>query len=196
MSNRSSLEGAAKRRFDRTGSRGTVTTMTPAPHLHPDVAHLASLLGRWVGHGDGQYPTIEPFAYTEELEFGHLGKPFLTMTQRSRSADDDRPLHTETGYLRPAGEPGLELVVAHPMGHVELSLGQVTVTSSGLEVHLTSAAVTATPTAKEVTALHRRLVLEFGGSTGPDSLTTTLHMAAVGQPLLPHLRSILRRVTP
>lgn len=41
--------------------------------IHPDVAVLAPLLGTWIGQGAGEYPTIHPFGYVEEVVFGPAG---------------------------------------------------------------------------------------------------------------------------
>src|SRR3954467_6285982 len=84
--------------------------------LHPGVAALAPLLGVWAGQGAGEYPTIAPFDYLEEVTFGHVGKPFLSYTQRTRAADDGRPMHAETGYLRVPSPGRGELGVAAPPG--------------------------------------------------------------------------------
>ena len=44
--------------------------------IHPDLAPMAFLLGRWEGAGIGGYPTIESFRFGQEIEIGNtLGKP-------------------------------------------------------------------------------------------------------------------------
>src|SRR5207244_4178958 len=124
--------------------------------LHPDVAPLAFLLGKWVGEGRGSYPTIKPFEYGEEVRFWQVGKPFLAYAQRTWALDDGRPLHAETGYWRPRPPGGVELVLAHPTGIVEVAEGTV----DRHRIRLQTSAIGRTSTAKEVTALGRTIEVD------------------------------------
>ncbi len=157
------------------------------PDLHPDLKALAPLLGVWAGQGRGEYPTITPFDYLEEVIFGHVGKPFLSYMQRTKALDDGRPLHGETGYLRAPSAGRAELVVAHPTGITEVDEGTLAVHGSTIEMDLASTAIGRTASAKEVSALRR--IVRFDG----DELTYTVHMGAVGQPLQLHLTATLHR---
>lgn len=168
----------------RFGDVETNSPPAPPPALHEAVAFLAPLLGTWRGGGDGEYPTVDDFSYTEEVVIGHAGKPVLLYSQRTRRPDGF-PLHAESGFVRPgAGAGDVEVVMAHPSGHVELSTG----TFDGRVLDVASVEVRGTPTAKEVREVHRRFVVDG------DTLTYDLAMAAVGQPLTHHLRATLRRV--
>jgi len=160
------------------------------PEVHPDLAPLAFLLGRWEGAGVGGYPTIESFHFGQELTFSHNGKPYLIYTSRSWLLDADgvpgRPLAMESGFWRPQPGGQVEVLLAHPSGITEIYLGEVT----GTKIEMVTDVVACTSSAKEVTA-GRRLY----GLVGPD-LAYAYDLAAVSQPLQPHLSAQLKRTAP
>lgn len=155
-----------------------------APPLHPEVEPLAFLLGTWLGEGRGEYPTIQPFAYGEEIRFSHVGKPFLAYTQRTWALEDERPLHSEMGYWRSKPEGAVELVLSHPTGIVEIETGMI----AGHDIELATVSLGLAPTAKQVDRLERSFHVEA------DLLRYELRMAAVDVPLTHHLSAELRRV--
>jgi uncharacterized protein YceH (UPF0502 family) len=149
-----------------------------------EVASLAAFVGTWTGAGEGHYPSIADFGYTERIELHTVpGKPRLVYRSLTRAADDGRALHDESGFFRVVGDGLVELVVAQGGGVIEAADGVV----DGDEIVLTSTSVVGTPTAKEVTATERRYRVVG------DTLTYEIAMAAVGLPLQPHLQATLHR---
>jgi THAP4-like, heme-binding beta-barrel domain len=157
------------------------------PPEHPDLAPLSFLLGRWEGFGKGDYPTIEPFDFIQELTFTHNGKPFLIYASKSWLLEKDgtrgRPLGRESGYWRPQPDNHVEVLLAHPTGIVEIYLGNV----SGTRVEMATDAVARTASAKPVTAGKRLYGLVDSQREGEKDLAYAYDMAAMGQPLQAHL---------
>lgn len=158
------------------------------PSLHPVLAPLARLVGVFEGHGQGDYPTIEPFRYREWISFAYHGGPVLAYTQRTWDVDTARPMHGEAGYLRPAGSGRVELTVAHTFGITELQEGTLTVGRAGdLHLAVTSTALGIAATAKPVRHVRRAFSLEG------DVLVSELWMAYSEVPESHHLASELLR---
>jgi len=157
------------------------------PPLHEKLAPVAFLLGTWRGVGVGGYPTIESFRFAQEVRFGHSGKPVLSYTSRSWILDDAgkivRPAAAESGFWR-VTDAGLEVVLAHATGFAEIWVGEIT----GTRIELSTDLVARTASAKEVSGGHRLYGLVDG------DLLYAYDMAAMGQPLGPHLSAKLRKV--
>ena len=147
------------------------------------LAPLAFLVGTWSGEGVGGYPTIPDFRYGQEITFEYYGKPVLAYSSRSWALDDERPLSRESGFWRMSGDE-VEALIALPTGLVEVFLGHAQAT----RVEIATDVIARTPSAKEVSA-DRRLY----GLVG-DDLAYAMDLAAVGQPLSPHLSARLHRV--
>jgi hypothetical protein len=171
-----------------TAGEGGASGLQTDYELHPSLARLSFLLGRWEGAGVVGYPTIESANFGQEISFSHNGKPFLSYSSRTWLITEDgqlgRPLAMETGYWRPQPDGIVELVLAHPTGITEIYIGEQT----GTRIELATDAIARTATAKEVTA-GRRLYGLIGADLG-----WAYDMAAVGQPLQSHLSAQLKRV--
>ena len=156
-------------------------------NLHPNCGPVAWMLGSWAGNGRGDYPTIEPFEYGEELVFQQDGRPFLHYFSRTWLLDADgakvREAHQETGFLRCQPDGRLELVLVHNTGLTEIWYGQ----AADGKVELRTAGVGYTESAKPVEAGHRL----YGNVEG--DLLYAYDMEAVGQELQPHLWARLQR---
>ena len=160
------------------------------PEPHPALASLLPLVGVWRGTGHGGYPTIADFDYGQQVRFAHDGRPFLHYESRAWLLGADgtvlRPAAREVGWWRPGAAAGeFEVLLAHPTGIVEIYLGRL---RSPNQWELSTDVVARAATAKEVTG-NRRL---YGIVDG--ALLYAVDMAAVGQPLQPHLAARLERV--
>jgi hypothetical protein len=166
-----------------------LSTDLPAP-----LVPLAWLVGGWAGAGVVGYPTMDgDLQFGQEIEFSHDGRPFLAYTSKTWLLDEAgtkvRPLASETGYWRPAGDAAdggtaLEVLLVHPTGIVETYHGAVT----GPRIELATDLVARTATSKEYNAAHRMYGLVEG------DLLWVMEMAAVGRPMTSHASARLKRV--
>tara|TARA_B100001123_G_scaffold387585_1_gene462907 strand:+ start:8639 stop:9130 length:492 start_codon:yes stop_codon:yes gene_type:complete len=158
------------------------------PPLHQACLPLALLLGLWRGTGNGHYPTIDSFEYVEEVNFAHVGKPFVTYTQKTKSASNGQPLHSEQGFLRVVDGTTMEMVIAQPTGIVETHVGSYVSNGESFIVKFDSAEVATTPSAKSVEQVSRLVRID------QNELTYDVSMAAVGEKFQHHLEAKLQRV--
>jgi hypothetical protein len=153
------------------------------PQLHSALEVISFLVGTWRGEGKGEYPTIDPFTYEEEIRFWHDGRPLLFYEQRNWNSESKTPMHSESGFWRPR-EDGIEVVLAHGFGVAEIEEGRVI----GRRFELHSKSLASTSTAKIIRDVSR--TYEVDG----DVLTYQMAMAYGDTPLNHHLRAELRRV--
>ena len=149
---------------------------------------MAWLLGRWGGRGKGDYPTIEPFEYGQELVFTHDGRPFFHYFARSWIVDADgekvRDAAQEAGFLR--CRPGRQ------HGAAARALVRASPRSGTARPRAPSSSCTppawASPSRPRRSPSGKRLY----GNVNSD-LLYAYDMEAMGQPLQPHLWAQLER---
>ena len=163
------------------------------PDLHPALRGLVPFIGVWRGRGSGEYPTIKPFEYAQEIRISHDGRPFVSYEARAWlvTADGEpiRPAAREVGWWRvmmSGDEPTdeIEALFCLPTGIMELHVGRL----DGTKLRMATARVVRSETAKDVTGGQR-----LYGIVDRDLLYAQ-DLEAVGQPLLPHLAAKLTRV--
>ena len=150
-------------------------------NLHPDCGPIAWMLGTWRGNGHGDYPTIEPFQFGQELIFQQDGRPFFHYMARAWIVDDEgnkvRDAAQETGFIR--ADPRARSRCCSRTTPASSRSGTATPTTGKLEI--VTDAVARTDSAKEYVG-GKRL---YGNVEG--DLLYAYDMAAMGQPLQPHL---------
>ena len=102
---------------------------------------LHFLLGTWSGIGNGQFPTIKSFTYSENLAFNFDGvNDLIHYEQRTWLAPDNTPSHWESGFIKPVeGEEDIfEISNSQDSGRVEVLKGTYKFESGEYILHLKS----------------------------------------------------------
>jgi hypothetical protein len=162
------------------------------PNLHDTCLPLRALVGVWRGEGSVDYPTIDgPYRFVQEVTLSHDGRPFLHHETHSWLIDEKgsvpRAAARESGWWRPQPNGGVELLLAHCTGILELFYGSTTGATSW---ELSTDTVVPSASAKDVNAAERIYDITQDGS-----LNYVEKRAMVGQPLRRHVSAHLHRVT-
>ncbi len=152
------------------------------------LVRIAWLLGTWQGVGVVGYPSMKEAQFGQEIVFGHVGQPFLTYESRTWLLDADggvgEPFLLESGYWRPTGVDGVEVVLSHPGGVVEIYVGEVV----PAKIEMSTDVVARTQSGDDHTAGHRLYGLV------ESDLLWAYDRAAQGQALRPFMSARLKRI--
>ncbi|MEV2274627.1 FABP family protein [Nocardiopsis sp. NPDC049922] len=173
--------------------------------VHPDLAKLSFLIGRWEGVGVAGYADEEEFQFGQEIEFAQRdGLPYLDYRGRAWRMTPEGTLGEliteESGYWRALSEEDtaryakddgenvihLEVLIAHNEGFIESYLGNVFAN----RVEMATNAVMHTITGLEVTASHRLYGL-FGEDR--ETLGYAWDLAARGHDLRSYMSAQMKR---
>jgi len=95
--------------------------------IEPTMRQLRRLHGTWTGRGSGNYPTIDPFEWTETLRFElDESYPLLHYEQRTYLAPSGDASHWESGFIRPLEHGSIEISSSQDSGRVEVLRGRLT----------------------------------------------------------------------
>lgn len=155
--------------------------------LHDDLMGLAWMIGRWEGTGKGNWPGVGAFEYGQQIDFSHNGGPYLHYLSQTFDVDSEgkavQARSMETGFWRPDGKNGLEVVMCHPEGYSEVWYGKV----EGAKIELHTDAVVRTTSAQDYTAGQR-----LYGNVESD-LLWAFDRATATEPLQPYMWARLQK---
>ncbi|XP_038273119.1 peroxynitrite isomerase THAP4 isoform X3 [Dermochelys coriacea] len=98
------------------------------PQLNPVIEPLSWMLGTWLSDppGDGDFPTMKPFQYLEEVRISHVGQPMLNFSFNAFHPDTRKPMHRECGFIRLKPDTNkVAFISAQNTGLVEVEEGEV-----------------------------------------------------------------------
>lgn len=102
---------------------------------------LRLLTGTWEGSGRGQYPTIDPFEYSELVHFEFDERyPLIHYEQRTILGNGE-PGHWESGFIRWSEDGLVEISSAQDGGRVEVLRGPLEEIEGGFRLALESVAL-------------------------------------------------------
>ncbi|KAJ6669241.1 hypothetical protein lerEdw1_008050 [Lerista edwardsae] len=162
------------------------------PQLNPVIEPLSWMLGHWLSDppGDGDFPTMKPFQYLEEVHISHVGQPMLNFSFNAFHPDTRKPMHRECGFIRIKPDTNkVAFISAQNTGLVEVEEGEV----NGQELSIASHSVARISFAKKphVEQITRKFRLNSDGK-----LEQTVSMATTTQPMTQHLHITYKKVTP
>lgn len=143
---------------------------------------LDALVGTWRGQGAGDYPTMEPFEYEEEIVFSRLTERAVRYAQHAWSPADGETMHIEGGIWRATPDGRLEVTVALP-GVAEVSEGSAVDGAVRLESTSMSRATRGAGLVASVRSY----------DVDGDRLSYDIHMATVEVPVERHIWGTLTR---
>lgn len=174
--------------------------------VHPDLAKLSFLFGRWEGVGVAGYVEEEKFQFGQEVEFTpRAGLPYVAYSAKAWRMNSDGTtgelITEESGYWRALSEEDtaryaaddennivhLEVMIAHNEGYLESYEGNVFAN----RVEMRSAGIVRTITGLEVQGSHRLYGLFNDGS---QTLGYAWDLAARDLGLQSYMSAQLKRV--
>ncbi|KAM9718943.1 peroxynitrite isomerase THAP4 [Menidia menidia] len=159
--------------------------------LNPAIQPLKWLLGSWESEepGEGSFPSMKPFSYTEKLYFSHVGQPVINFMFNAFHADTNKPMHRECGFIRMQPETNrVAFIIAQNSGLIEIEEGELT----GTQLNLQSQKLERISFAKEP---HVQEICRVFQLLPDGNLEQTVSMATDKQPLSQHLHITYRRLS-
>jgi hypothetical protein len=103
-------------------------------------ALLRGLEGDWTGSGEGKFPTIDDFAYTETLSVRPISTNTLQYEQKTWrvTGDGEVPSHHEIGFFGVGDDQSISMTSAHGLDRVEVMSGLIRETAGGFHLALAS----------------------------------------------------------